>query len=460
MAAEWVPESVGRQFFGRPDFERPVYFISGHGSEHPGTFKIPLGCVIIVKNTTCTFAHSQELNEMLNGLLFLSEKVVRNPIGNMNDIIQILGSVGVYSRDQPRINEHPEYFRYHRPTPNTCVNLRYHLLNVIFNQDQHGKRVTIDDRTGSGILDLSRIRHARRGIDYVNHRRSVIYAPDTPRGIQAAHRNKNRNIEYIKHLYRHSIYPTAHTIEVYVSTRWREETEVELYDMLHDLDKQRYLIDISQEDLCLLFPGVYYHNVCRGIESAVNASGKNYVKHWNNWKKGETERKVLNLASNPVFERAFTEAELRRNYLHQYQGSRAFEEAQHVMNGKNCRNLEERISKIEERIAAVNQSNASNEVKTREKNKIIKNTRVRLLRNILYDKQTKRARREAMAREAIARAAARRASILAAERAAVSAAFSHRRNHTRNNRARGNRSRNRSRSRSRSPTQNNRKNNN
>jgi hypothetical protein len=33
MASESAEE---RNFFGRPDFDRPVYFISGHGSEHRG----------------------------------------------------------------------------------------------------------------------------------------------------------------------------------------------------------------------------------------------------------------------------------------------------------------------------------------------------------------------------------------------------------------------------------------
>jgi hypothetical protein len=428
MAAESVTER-----FGRPNIPRPVYFISGHGSEHRGTFIVPYGCDIIVKNTTCTLAYSTELNEMLNGLLFLPEKVVRNPIGNMNDIIQILGSVGVYTRDQPRIDEHHAHFRYHRPTLDTCVNLQYHLLNVVFKEDEHGKCVTIDNIIGSGIIDLFKIREARRGINYTPHKRIVIYAPDTPRGIEAAHRDKNRNIEFIRHLYRHSIYPTPHTIKVYLSIKWREETQVELYDMLYDLDQQNF-IDVSQKDLCHYFPGVYYHNVCRWIESSVNEAGKEYVKQWNNWKKGETERKVSVLASNPLFaQRVFQEAALRRNYLHQYQGSQAFEEAQHVMNKGNCRNLEKRIASIEERLETVNQSNASNEMKAREKSKIIKNTHIRLLRNILYDKRTKCVRREAVAKEAVAR----EAIAIAARKAS---ALSHRRS--------------RSRSRSRSPKQN------
>jgi hypothetical protein len=437
MAAESVTERIGR-----PDVKRPAYLISGHGSEHRGTFVVPHGCNIIVKNTTCALALSSELNEMLNGLLFLPEKVVRNPIGNMNDIIQILGSVGVYSRDQPRINEHHEYFRYHRPTSDTCVNLQYHLLNVIFKEDEHGECISIDNIIGSGIIDLFKIREARRGIDYRPHTRVIIYAPGTPRGIEANHRDKNSNIEFIRYLYRHSIYPTPRTIEIYLSTRWREQTHVELYDMLYDLDRQHYLINVSQKYLCDNLPGVYYHNVCRWIEPSVNEAGKDYVTQWSNWKEGETERKVSNLASNPLFaQRAFQEAALRRNYLHQYQGSRAFEEAQHVMNKKNCRNLEKRIASIEERLETVNQSNASNQVKTREKIKIIKNTHIRLLRDILYDKKTKCIRREAVAREAIARAAAERA----AERA-----LSHSINQTR--RARNNRSR--------SPRQNNKKNGN
>jgi hypothetical protein len=106
------------------------------------------------------------------------------------------------------------------------------------------------------------------------------------------------------------------------------------------------------------------------------------------------------------------------------------------MNKKNCRNLEERITSIEERLETVNQSNASTEVKEREIRKIKKNTHIQLLLDILYDKKTKCVRREAVAREAIARA--REASEL-----------SHRRSRSRSP------TRNKtSKSRSRSPTRN------
>ncbi len=471
MAAESVPESIG-QLFGRPDIERPVYFISGHGSEHRGVFEIPYGCDIIIKNDTCTFAKSTELNYMLNALLFMSQRVIRNPIGNMNEIIRMLGSVAVYTRDSPRIDEHHTNFRYHRNTPRTCPNFQYQLLNHVFKENEDGKYISIDNSTGSGITEVSRLREARRGIQYTPHKRMVVYAPDTPKGIEAARHNKNDNIQLIVSFFRYSIYPKPNTIETYLTGRWREEGQVELYDMLFDLDRQYYLTTVSQEFLCYSFPGVYYHNVCRGIERNMSETARQYettqryVKQLNNWREGVGEKKVSVLASNPIFfKRLFEEAALRRNYLHQYQGSVEFEEGQHVMDEGNCRNLQTRIASIEERLAAINQSNASSDVKARQKEKIIKNTHVQILRKILHDKRTQCARRDAMTREASARESAARAA--AVSRYITQPQSNTRRgrsrirnrNQTRKGRNRGpsrsrskSHSKSRSRSRSRSPT--------
>lgn len=463
------------QLFGRPDVERPVYFISGHGSEHRGVFKIPYGTDIIVKSDTCTFAKSTELNYMLNALLFMPQKTIRNPIKNMNELIKMLGSVAVCTRDQPRINEHHEYFRYHRNTSPTCPNFQYHLLNHVFKEDEHGKYISIDNSTGSGVTDVSRLREARRDVQYTPHRRMIVYAPDTPRGIEAAHHNKNDNIQLIVSFFQYSIYPKPNTIQTYLTRRWREEGQVELYDMLIDLDRQYSLIMVSQAYLSYTFPGVYYHNVCRGIERNLGETARQYettqryVKQLSNWREGVGEKKVSVLASNPIFaSRVFDEAALRRNYLHQYQGSKQFEEGQHVMNMSNCRNLQTRIASIEERLAAVNQSNASHEVKEREKEKIIKNTHVRLLRNILHDKRTQCARRDARTREARTRDArtreAARAALLATS--SVSRYITQPQSNTRKSRSRvrnGNQtrrghsrspSRSHSRSRSRSPKHN------
>ena len=95
---------------------RPVYFISGHGNERPGNFIIPFGSEIIVKSNTCTLAFTTDFNNMLNALLFMDETLIRNPIGNMNELIKMLGSVSVFTRNQPRVEEHRENFRSHRPT--------------------------------------------------------------------------------------------------------------------------------------------------------------------------------------------------------------------------------------------------------------------------------------------------------------------------------------------------------
>lgn len=467
MASESAEE---RNFFGRPDFDRPVYFISGHGSEHRGIFEIPYGCDIIVKNDSCTLALSTELNYMLNALLFMTQKTIRNPIKNMNELIRILGSVAVFTRDQPRVDEHHPNFRYHRNTSRTCPNLQYQLLNLVFKEDEHGKYISIDDSTGSGITEVSRLREARRGILYAPHRRIMVYDPDTPRGIEAARHNKNENIQFIVSLFQYSIYPEPRTIEIYLTGRWEEERQVELYDMLFDLDSQYYLTTVSQKYLCYRYPGVYYHNVCRGIErnaKETNAQYENtqrYIKQLNNWRKGVGEKKVSVLASNPIFaSRVFDEATLRRNYLHQYQGSKQFEEGQHIMNMTNCRNLQTRIASIQERLQAVNQSNASNEDKKREKDKIIKNTHVRLLRNIFNNKRTKCARRDARTREARTRETRTREAAAASASSSVShyitqptrrgPSRSRNRNQTRRGPTRSH-SRSRSRSRSRSPKHN------
>lgn len=101
---------------------RKIFVIAGHGTETPGSFQLSDECDVIVKKNTCEVAFESDFHDAMEGLLSLPEEVAQHPTQHMKKIIQRLGSVMVYSRNQPRING----------TEGSCINLIYHLMMMHF----------------------------------------------------------------------------------------------------------------------------------------------------------------------------------------------------------------------------------------------------------------------------------------------------------------------------------------
>jgi hypothetical protein len=373
---------------------RRIFFIAGHGMETPGTFQLSGECEVVVKKNTCEVAFESEFHHAMEGLLSLPEEMARHPIRYRDQITQRMGSVMVYSRNHRRING----------MEGSCVNFMYQLMMMHFREDARGNHVEIHFDMGSGIIDLARWKAART---YVGPPRIVIVRQRLPGMGPTAFHDTAENIQLIGGLYEHSIFPTMEFVETYLGIKWKEK-EVELYDMLDDLRKQRFM-NVTQETLCKHVAGVYYHMICRSMAPHVTPNIKEYVAQWKNWKKGNAPMNVRKIVSNPVVDRRFfRELRLRRDAYDRYYHSTPFQEKQHATNMANCRNLEASMTTLDGLLHAVNATNATNAVKQKEKEKIQR--RIRFFRTIRNNKHVNCAHREENAQRANAqRAQAQRA---------------------------------------------------
>lgn len=416
MAAMSVAEAAA--------YRRRVFVIAGHGMETPGSFPLSGECEVVVKKNTCEVAFENEFNKGLEGLLSLPEEMARHPIQYRNEITQRLGSVMVYSRNQPRIIG----------TEGSCLNFMYQLMMMHFREDARGKHVEVHYDMGSGIIDLARWKAARK---HSGPSRVIIVR----KGVSGP---TEENIQMIGGLYEHSIFPTMEFIETYLGVTWKEK-ETELYDMLVDLRKQPF-INVTQKFLCDHFAGVYYHMICRSMAPYVAPNIKEYVAQWQNWKKGNAPISVKKIKDNLLFDKRYvTESEQRRRAYDPYYHSSLFQEKQHTTNVANCRNLEARMTSLEGLLEAVDQQNSTNAVKQKEREKIQR--KIRFLRTIRNNKRANCIHRETIAQRVEAqREEAYRAALRAAQRTAQREA----------QRAEEQRAdAQRSRSRSRSPTRRN-----
>ena len=368
--------------------------IAGHGMETPGSFQLSGECDVVVKKNTCEIAFESDFNKGLEGLLSLPEEMARHPIQYRNEITQRLGSVMVYSRNQPRIIG----------TEGSCLNFMYHLMMMHFIEDARGKHVEVHYDMGSGIIDLARWKAARK---HVGPSRVIIVR-------EGVSDSTAKNIEMIGGLYQHSIFPTKEVVETYLGIKWKEK-KTDLYDMLADLRKQRFM-NVTQETLCKHVAGVYYHMICRSMAPHVTPNIKEYVSQWQNWKKGNAPISVKKIKDNELFnQRYLIESLQRSNAYKPYYHSRLFQEKQHATNMANCRNLEASMTTLEGLLHTVDQQNSPNAVKQRERVQ----RRIRFLRTIRNNKHANCVHRETVAQRVEGlREEAHRAALRAANRTA------------------------------------------
>ena len=375
-------------------YRRKVFVIAGHGTETPGSFQLSGECEVVVKKNTCEVAFESEFNKGLEGLLSLPEEMALHPIRYRNEITQRMGSMMVYSRNQPRIIG----------TEGSCVNFMYQLMMMHFREDARGKHVEIHYDMGSGVIDLARWKAARK---HVGPSRVIIVR----KGVSGP---TAENIQMIGGLYEHSIFPTMEFIETYLGVTWKEK-ETELYEMLVDL-RSKPFINVTQQFLCNHFAGVYYHMICRSMAPHVTPNIKEYVAQWQNWKKGNAPISVKKIKDNPLFDKRYLIESIQRSRAYDpYYHSRLFQEQQHTTNMANCRNLEASMTTLEGLLHTVDQQNSTNAVKQRERVQ----RRIRFLRTIRNNKHANCVRRETVAQRVEGlREEAYRAALRAAHRTA------------------------------------------
>jgi hypothetical protein len=127
---------------------------------------------------------------------------------------------------------------------------------------------------GSGVMDVDRIYadkdflQCTRNID--PHHRNIKNSnefTDLDRYTSFDHDSVYDTIyPYFSKLYQHSVFPNPQDIEI-ILHNGIDKGSNNLNDMMEYIADMTY---IAQEELCNLFPGVYYHVICRGTPAGMS----------------------------------------------------------------------------------------------------------------------------------------------------------------------------------------------
>jgi hypothetical protein len=351
--------------------EVPVYFISGHGDQDAGTFTVPDGCYVVVKNEIGKKATAYEFHDDYDGLLKLDMKTIRNPNSNKNDIRNAFGN-------PPRIYCPGE----------ECPRYRYYLCNV----HVYDNYILVDSRVGSGLIDLgdvkSRSSHNTQKMNDTPKKNDTSNSNGMPIDghFYVVHKDVNYGdktalIKEVLRWYNNSVYPQKKDIEEYLTNPMKWGDNVTLYDMVKDLSNTPNLefketMRITQEQLCKVGPGIFYHNVCRALSARLDFYGRQLQSFRN--LNGECPS-IRNMFYNPVYRELIKDSIPRRCNERQYQQSNYATKKLHQSALRNCKYLKERLGDIQKKTNNVLQSTSSNDVK----NKLIIDINEKMKKEIL-----------------------------------------------------------------------------
>ncbi len=229
-----------------------AYIIGGHGSEQDDQpFTVPSGCIIVVK--TYAGSPTQAYSFLERGLCSLTPTILKDPIAHYDDLEHVLGSLAIYR------------------SGDKCPQFHYSLLQCYQMSGVYWRGC---NSFGSGVMDVDRI--------YKNNEHLQCIRNTDPR-----HRNiKNRNelgelnlftsfnhdsvydtiYPYFSKLFQHSVFPNTEDIEIILHNGIDEGTN-HLNEMLEYIADE---VSTTQEKLCSLYPGVYYHVICRATPTGMS----------------------------------------------------------------------------------------------------------------------------------------------------------------------------------------------
>jgi len=241
-------------------YTTPVYIIGGHGNDYLSSkpFKVPKGCMIVVKLEHGMLAYGDSMDAMIHNMNFIPKMYLQNPAKYASHIIRSIGSVAIYSEGQ------------------MCPNFTYYLNGC--HED------TCPERR-SGVLDFMRTGSDLKAgfgkdIDYDDLLINVKTFKDM--------------CDVIANMYEHSVYPTKTDMynvclhifknmgvndintELNKNATHDYDSSISLLFLLFKnvlsrleefSDKNNTPIRITQEELCTKMTGVYYNFVCRANET-------------------------------------------------------------------------------------------------------------------------------------------------------------------------------------------------
>ena len=206
-----------------------IYAIAGHGDNGTETFIVPQGTTVVVREHIGDPAH--RYTENINSLCEIDNNILAKPLKNSVALNEAFGSVAIY------------------PPGSECPNFRYYLFNC-FRSDSKFWEECIKSR--SGIID---IRKAKR----------IGQCTSEPEQVDSD------NLQgYFAGLFENSVWPQADNVAIIVEqleTLYRHRMHRKpIYYEDTIMNKLENLFTITQEEICDLFPGVYYNFICRGFD--------------------------------------------------------------------------------------------------------------------------------------------------------------------------------------------------
>ena len=204
-----------------------AYFIAGHGRELLNdTFIVPPGCTIVINMHMLARQYSNTMRNITTGLAKLNIDKIKQPVKYSTDIFKSTGTTfEIYTEGQE------------------CPNLEYLLIS-----DLNKK---IDNicffAYSSGIYNIEN----KKALELLYNSGTVTYPSDS----------KVENSEELStYLYRDSVFPTQKQLNDALMENLAIQSMT--YKMVFDILKFKDTV-ISQKDLCIKLPGVYYSSVCR-----------------------------------------------------------------------------------------------------------------------------------------------------------------------------------------------------
>lgn len=229
-----------------------AYIIGGHGSEEGNeTFIVPPGCIIVVKTTTgCT---TKAYSFLEKGLCSLTPTILKDPISHYNELEHVLGSLAIY-----------------RPG-DVCPQFHYSLLQCYQMSNVYWSDCNL---FGSGVMDIDKmyadkelIQCTRNMESYNRELKSKHEFSKVAKYGEFDHESVYDSIyPYFPKLYQHSVFPSPQDVEIILHNAIDDGVN-KLYNILEYI---RDDVSITQEELCGLFPGVYYHVICRATPTGMS----------------------------------------------------------------------------------------------------------------------------------------------------------------------------------------------
>jgi len=229
--------------------EKKAYILQGHGSEEEDTFLVPPGCLIVVKTMAgCT---TQSYTILEKGLCSLTPAILKDPIAHYDDLERVFGSLAIYQAGD------------------TCPSFHYSLLHCYQMSDIYW---TGCNSFGSGVMDIDQIYadkallECTRNMD-PSRRRFRNQKEFGELDASFDHDSVYDSVyPYLSTLFQHSVFPTPDDIEIIVHQAI-DDNVTEKDAMMEYIANE---VSITQEELCDLFPGVYYHVICRATPTGMN----------------------------------------------------------------------------------------------------------------------------------------------------------------------------------------------